>query len=40
LIKALKLANNLNGLGLKSLKAKDFNNEYTIAYNSFGIEKK
>lgn len=38
--KAVKLANNLNGLGLKSLKAKDFNNEYTIAYNSFGIEKK
>ncbi len=38
--RAVKLANNLNGLGLKSLKAKDINNEYSIAYNSFGIEKK
>jgi hypothetical protein len=38
--KAVKLAANLNGLGIKSLKAKDLNNEYIIAYNSFGIEKK
>lgn len=38
--KAVKLANNLNGLGIKSLKAKDINNEYSIAFNSFGIEKK
>lgn len=38
--RAVKLANSLNGLGLKSLKAKDINNEYSIAYNSFGIEKK
>lgn len=38
--KAVKLANNLNGLGLKALKAKDLNNEYSIAYNSFGIAKK
>lgn len=38
--KAVNLANNLNVLGLKAIKAKENNNNYSIAYKSFAIEKK
>ncbi|MCA0429715.1 MAG: hypothetical protein LCH32_04365 [Bacteroidetes bacterium] len=38
--KAVNLANNLNILGFKTLKAKENNNNYSIAYKSFVIEKK